>query len=115
MGISAGGAATCGVQNGAASTSITGSDDVHNGDWQWVSCVFTSGSSLALYVNGTLDTSHATTVISTSNTNAFWLGSDDADNYYVGYMDDFRYYNYAFSATELLMQYQFYLNTISGV
>lgn len=94
--------------NGSAEQLIDGTAALPTGSWQHVA-VTLSGTTGRLYVNGVQvgqNTNMTLKPSSLGNTTQTWIGrSQYADPYFNGLIDEFKIYNRALSATEILAQY----------
>lgn len=96
----------CGMQNGGY-IQQDGTRIIDDNAFHLLSCVFTSGASMAVYVDGALDTSGATAVVGSANANTLFIGHDDAGNYWNGKIDDARIYNVALAVTQIAQLYSY--------
>lgn len=100
------------IRSGGTSYSITGSKTINNGDWQYLTFVYSGNSNkngMQIYTNGTLDVTGVNTSISGSalNSDLFTIGSysnglsGGQGTSWNGFIDDPRIYSSALNSTQV--------------
>jgi hypothetical protein len=87
------------------STSLESTTALGTGSWKHIAMTY-NGSTLALYLNGALNTSTSLTGAITTNTNFFGIGTDASLNdFFSGLIDEVHVAGTARSANWLLTEY----------
>ncbi|MBU4480668.1 LamG domain-containing protein, partial [Patescibacteria group bacterium] len=98
----------CQIHNGTSwQTAATSSMALVLSQWSYVACVY-DRSNIKIYVDGVLQATQSTSDVDIQNTyNNLKLGEDDSGDYsdFQGYIDDFKVYNYARSASQVKSDY----------
>jgi len=93
------------IQTGGGGESLIDSTSTLPTGWHHVAVVIRSGN-MQLYLDGAVATSGSTSVVPSDlgQTGSNWLGRSQyaADGYFNGSLDDFRIYDYALSADEIV-------------
>lgn len=101
------------IRAGSTSYEITGSKTINNGDWQYLTFVYTGNSNkngMTIYVNGTVDTTGSNTSMSGSAINSDLMGmgaffnglTGNSGGYpWLGQIDDPRIYSSALNSTQV--------------
>jgi len=91
--------------NAAGEESLIETTDTLPSGWHHIAVVISSGN-MQLYLDGVMATSGSTLVVPSElgQTSSNWLGRSQyaADGYFNGSLDDFRIYDYAMSADEIV-------------
>ena len=100
--------------DGSATTTHTGTLTIFSaGTWYHIEGVYTASTSMDIYVNGKLDATQKTSSVPATidnNISNLYIGakentSGDIDTKFDGAIDDVRIYNYARSASQVLVDY----------
>lgn len=106
MEVSKDGSTTTGGTNGAT---VTGATTLSPNTWYYVTGVYTPSSSMTIYVNGIQDATTASVPSSIKNSTAnVEIGSEAGStriNYFAGFMDEVKIYNYARSSDQVKVDY----------
>jgi hypothetical protein len=102
---------------GPAIVTTTGTKVLATSTWYHVVGVFSSASSVKLYVNGLLDTTNTTSIPTTlqNPTTVLDIGAENAgSNLFTGSIDEAKIYNFALTADEVKMEYNRSSATVLG-
>ncbi|MFT7084487.1 MAG: hypothetical protein ACJAV5_000193 [Vicingaceae bacterium] len=96
------------LTTGSKTITATSPDIIAN---NWVSVGATvSGDSVKLYVNGLPINSEASTQLSTNTASNFFIGKDTTSGYFLGQIDEMRFYNRALTDQEIERSFDVYIN-----
>jgi hypothetical protein len=95
---------------------VTGTTTLQAGNWYMITVTAANGGQTKLYVNGAEEGTPASVGTMWTGGDRYYLGSSTAGTYgyFNGVMDDFRYYDGALSATDILNLYNTGLASSGG-
>ena len=97
-----------GVFNGGSFTSVSSTSTIHDGDWHHLMGVFSTSTSMKIYIDGVLEATNTTSIPSSIDNDPadFEIGRRGDGNYYWnGEIANTHIYNCALSANEVLHNY----------
>ena len=92
------------VRTGSGYNQVEGQASSQTTSWQHIAMVWESGTSIKIYVNGTLQSltyTNGSVSGAISNVQKFMIGLGTKNKYWQGYMDDVRIYNRVLSQSEI--------------